>query len=204
VETTAALRRYQIRNGLHITGEIDAETQRSLGLASQPAPAPPRPAPPPVPDRPRSDDASRGPKQTTHPSRPPQNPYEAEDASQDEAGGPHQSQQGSANPFWGTPFVSAPPDVQRTVIVRVQMHLMRQRLYREGIDGVYGPAMNVALRIYQTRIGLEPTGRLDVETLASLNLLPPPHRRRLTPFYPRTFPPRTRIGPPNEPIYIPR
>ena len=31
-DTTAAIRRYQIRNGLQITGEINAETQRSLGL----------------------------------------------------------------------------------------------------------------------------------------------------------------------------
>ena len=31
-DTTAAIRRYQIRNGLQITGEIDAETLRSLGV----------------------------------------------------------------------------------------------------------------------------------------------------------------------------
>src|SRR6476660_9028629 len=33
-DTTAAIRRYQIRNGLQITGEIDAETLRSLGVGS--------------------------------------------------------------------------------------------------------------------------------------------------------------------------
>src|SRR5262245_29091631 len=33
-DTTAAIRRYQIRNGLQITGEIDAETLRSLGIGS--------------------------------------------------------------------------------------------------------------------------------------------------------------------------
>src|SRR5213596_2373945 len=33
-ETIAALRRYQIRNGLQITGEINPETLRSLNLAS--------------------------------------------------------------------------------------------------------------------------------------------------------------------------
>src|SRR5262252_9578698 len=31
-DTTAAIRRYQIRNGLQINGEIDAETLRSLGM----------------------------------------------------------------------------------------------------------------------------------------------------------------------------
>src|SRR6266446_3110598 len=33
-DTTAAIRRYQIRNGLQITGEIDAETLRSLGVGA--------------------------------------------------------------------------------------------------------------------------------------------------------------------------
>src|SRR3979409_1458549 len=44
-DTTAAIRRYQIRNGLQITGEIDAEMLRSLGIGagaprSTPAPQP--------------------------------------------------------------------------------------------------------------------------------------------------------------------
>src|SRR5436189_3303946 len=33
-ETTAAIRRYQIRNGLKVTGEIDDETTRSLNARS--------------------------------------------------------------------------------------------------------------------------------------------------------------------------
>ncbi len=32
-ETTAAIRRYQIRNGLQITGELNKETQKSLAVA---------------------------------------------------------------------------------------------------------------------------------------------------------------------------
>ena len=36
-DTTAAIRRYQIRNGLQITGEMDAETLRSLGIGSSAA-----------------------------------------------------------------------------------------------------------------------------------------------------------------------
>ncbi|MEJ7703238.1 MAG: peptidoglycan-binding domain-containing protein [Geodermatophilaceae bacterium] len=31
-DTTAAIRRYQIRNGLKITGDLNAETQKSLGV----------------------------------------------------------------------------------------------------------------------------------------------------------------------------
>src|SRR5205809_6398030 len=37
VETTAAIRRYQIRNGLQVTGEINPETLRSLNVNSNQA-----------------------------------------------------------------------------------------------------------------------------------------------------------------------
>ena len=49
-DTTAAIRRYQIRNGLQVTGEIDAETLRSLGVGTGSARA--TPPPPPATQRP--------------------------------------------------------------------------------------------------------------------------------------------------------
>src|SRR5438132_10339554 len=36
-ETTAAVRRYQIRNGLQVTGELNSETLRSLNVSSSSA-----------------------------------------------------------------------------------------------------------------------------------------------------------------------
>src|SRR5947209_14002076 len=52
-DTTAAIRRYQIRNGLQITGDLNAETQKALGLSSKPAASPnPRPAQTPGPTPP--------------------------------------------------------------------------------------------------------------------------------------------------------
>src|SRR6266513_2408061 len=42
-ETTSAIRRYQIRNGLQVTGEIDPETLQSLNVSSNQA-ASPQPA----------------------------------------------------------------------------------------------------------------------------------------------------------------
>src|SRR5213595_757186 len=39
-ETTAAIRRYQIRNGLQVTGEINPETLRSLNVSSNSASSP--------------------------------------------------------------------------------------------------------------------------------------------------------------------
>src|SRR5881392_806439 len=48
-DTTAAIRRFQIRNGLQVTGDLNSETMRAL-VSSNPSPAPtlataPSPAP---------------------------------------------------------------------------------------------------------------------------------------------------------------
>src|SRR2546423_15387347 len=40
-DTTAAIRRYQIRNGLQITGDLNDETLKSLGVNSSGAPSGP-------------------------------------------------------------------------------------------------------------------------------------------------------------------
>jgi len=114
-DTTAAIRRYQIRNGLQITGDLNAETLRSLGLNSKSASTPaPRPQ--------TNGDFENAPE-------PPARPHLE-----------------TANIFGGTPYEAAPPQVQQDIIARAQMILMRQGYYRDGIDGLYGPAMNFALR----------------------------------------------------------
>jgi peptidoglycan hydrolase-like protein with peptidoglycan-binding domain len=210
-DTTAAIRRYQIRNGLQITGEINAETQRSLGLTSKPAATPrPRPATTPVP---KIEDArdQAPPPTPTNPSvpRPPppqdldEDAVEEEDAP-DDGPVPRGPQFETAGVLDGTPFQSSPPQVQRDVIISVQTFLTRQGYYREPIDGLYGPGMAFALRNYQARFGLRPTGRLDVETLASLSLLPEQQRRDFRRSHRRVFRPRVEIGPFRERIYIPR
>ncbi|HSH39696.1 MAG TPA: peptidoglycan-binding domain-containing protein, partial [Chthoniobacterales bacterium] len=56
-DTTAAIRRYQIRNGLQITGDLNAETRKSLGVAggaAAPTPAPSVAAAPSAPPVPRT------------------------------------------------------------------------------------------------------------------------------------------------------
>src|SRR5947207_11409217 len=60
-ETTAAVRRYQIRNGLQVTGEINPETLGSLNLASNSTSSAPLTSKSPVtqPSRVRPDDSSR-------------------------------------------------------------------------------------------------------------------------------------------------
>ena len=208
-DTIAAIRRYQIRNGLQITGELNAETLRSLGLSSKPAATPStRPAHTPGPTPPGFLQETPAPKTTPAPRRPqspeppPQQPQPETD-DDNTAPEPPPPRVETANVFGGTPYDAAPPQVQQDIISRAQIVLMRQGYYRDEIDGIYGPAMNFALRNYQARFGLQPSGRLDVETLASLSLLPEQRMTGPRRFHRRFFP-RMRIEPGSEPIYIPR
>jgi len=201
-DTTAAIRRYQIRNGLQITGELNAETQRSLGLTSKPASTPAtRPAQTPGPTPPGFVEETPAPKVTPAPRQPP--PPEPNNEDETPPQPPPPARMESSNVFGGTPYDAAPSEVQQDIVAKAQVILMRQGYYRDEIDGLYGPAMNFALRNYQARFGLQPTGRLDVETLASLSLLPEQRVTGPRRFHRRLFP-RIRIGPGDEPIYIPR
>jgi peptidoglycan hydrolase-like protein with peptidoglycan-binding domain len=190
---TAAIRRYQIRNGLQVTGELNSETLQSLRINSS-----------------GSADASTkrvspGPNANAEPEERPSN----ETANTTPAppaqsfGTPPQDQQVyPSNPVTpgtspggalaGTPFETAPAGVQRNVVLSAQIALARHDLYHQEVNGVFGPAMEFSLRAYQARTGLPVTGRLDLETLAALRLLPRPRQ----PFY---HPPRRRMRPPPGP-----
>ena len=187
---TAAIRRYQIRNGLQVSGELNSETLQSLGIDSsgsaRPAtkPASPSPAAPLKPDE-------QSPSESTNVTpAPPIQPF---------GGAPEDQQIYPSNPvapgtssggvLAGTPFEAAPPVVQRNVVLSAQIALARRGLYHDEINGVYGPAMEFSLRAYQARTRLPVTGRLDLETLAALRLLPGPRR-------PAFHPPRYRPRPP--------
>jgi peptidoglycan hydrolase-like protein with peptidoglycan-binding domain len=182
---TAAIRRYQIRNGLQVSGELNSETLQSLGLDSS---ASARPATKPVSPGPAAPakPSETSPNETPNVNpAPPVQPF----------GNPPQDQQiYPSNPVTpgtspggvlaGTPFEAAASTVQRNVTLSAQIALARRGLYHEEINGVYGPAMEFSLRAYQARTRLPVTGRLDLETLAALRLLPgrrapvfPPSRR---------------------------
>ena len=201
-DTTAAIRRYQIRNGLQITGELNAETLRSLGLTSKPAPTPAaRPSQTPGPTPPEFLEETPVPKTTPMPRSVPPEPTESEEIPEPANPPPTNG----IRPLADTPYESAPPQVQQDIVSQAQVILMRQGYYRAEIDGLYGPAMNFALQNYQARFGLRPTGRLDIETLAAFSLLPEQQRSRgFRRFHRPFFPPRIRIGPGDEPVYIPR
>jgi len=191
---TAAIRRYQIRNGLQVTGELNDETLRSLGIKSSgssrsttkaASPTPPAGA---APSEPRSDETG-----TASPA-PPVQPFS--NAQRDQQVFPSTPISPTSSPgavFADTPFQTAPPGVQRNVIVSAQIALARYGLYRDQIDGLYGPAMELSLRAYQAQTRLSVTGRLDLETLAALRLLPGLHQPFYNPYRQRMRPPP---GPP--------
>jgi peptidoglycan hydrolase-like protein with peptidoglycan-binding domain len=201
-DTIAAIRRYQIRNGLRITGELDGETQRALGLTSKPAATPAtRPNPTPGPPPPDYREEHAAPRTTPAPQPPTPERYENEDEAQPPPVPPTMQRN---TPLSGTPYEGAPPQVQQDIISRAQIILLRHGFYRDEVDGLYGPAMNVAVRNYQARFGLNPTGFLDVETLALLNLLPEQQVTGNRRFHRRFFPGPPRFWRPDERIYIPR
>jgi hypothetical protein len=174
---TAAIRRYQIRNGLQVSGELNDETLRSLGIkssgSSRPTTKAASPTPPAgaMPSEPPSDETENGSR------APPVQPYSnAPPGQQVLPSNPIGPAGSPGTVFADTPFQTAPPGVQRNVIVSAQIVLARYGLYREQIDGIYGPAMELSLRAYQARTRLPVTGRLDLETLAALR-----YRQRMRP-----------------------
>ncbi|HEY2614686.1 MAG TPA: peptidoglycan-binding protein [Chthoniobacterales bacterium] len=198
-DTTAAIRRYQIRNGLPVTGELDAETERSLKSSSSASPTPAA--------RPAETRALEKSEAAQEPVRPSATivPREFEETDGEPVYEPRSRALRSETRglFDGTPFEIAPPDVQRDVIIGAQTILARGGYYRSEIDGIYGPEMEFALRAYQSRLGMPPNGRLDMETLSSLGLLPGQQIRGGVRPHRRIFPPPSEIGPAGERVYIP-
>lgn len=183
-DTTAAIRRYQIRNGLKITGELSSETQRSLRITGTAGPrtTPPRPSSNESADlREEDDDRSqlpppqyRSPRDLSPPAYGPE---------------PYRYRQEAAGVFAGTPYDMASSGVQQRVIADAQTVLARRGYYRSDIDGIYGPGTEFALRAFQSRNRLLLTGRFDIPTLRALGLMPSRRvPRSIRPLPSRPFP----------------
>ncbi len=235
-ETTAAIRRYQIRNGLKVTGTLDNDTLAMMGIgdatakkgsdkpipgltpgkkpAEQVNPPPPgqtRPAPgnPPVEDGPQGTMPPRGkdllrdgqggpdPRDPRYGPQPhyPEDPQVRPGRSPAFPGDPNvvPPPRNLPNPttdewstfYHGTPYATAPREVQMDVLRKAQEAMGTKRLFRGVADGYPSAATSEALFLYQEQRHLSRSGRLDLATLSDMSLLPgrsseaPP----LKPFY---------------------
>ena len=157
-ETTAAVRRYQIRNGLQVTGEINPETLRSLNVSSNAASS----------SHPTSKSAVT--QQNTSTVRPVETPrLDQNSAQQPPSAADHQPEM---NPtFPGALYQLASPRMNRRMIIaEVQRQLISRGYYQGRIDGSYGRRTAFALRAFQFGSGLPPIGHLDTSTLNALGI----------------------------------
>ena len=244
-ETTQAVRRYQIRNGLPVTGQLDDATKRSIqqtssaggeagGVTSTPSegngaganqrsttratPAPSntqpsrradvedgenqngdtpyqRPTVRPAPDETnRSASAPHDVEDDEAPAATPRAPsvasrpdlranldagarpdLRAEPDAPEDRPLPRNAVLPSARLsalFASTPYEFAPPPVQADVLRRVQRVLNREGFYDGAINGVPDDLTADSLANFQGVNRLRKTGRLDVNTLGLLRLLP--------------------------------
>src|SRR5438067_1960685 len=157
-ETTAAVRRYQIRNGLQVTGEINPETLQSLSSSSNSNSAS------------SSQPASKPAVAQSNNARPAETPRLDQNSVAQSPGAPDRQPETNPN-FSSALFQSAPPRMNRRLVVaEVQRQLISRGYYQGRIDGSYGRRTAFALRAFQFGSGLPPTGRLDTSTLNALGI----------------------------------
>jgi peptidoglycan hydrolase-like protein with peptidoglycan-binding domain len=153
-ETTAAIRRYQIRKGLKVTGELNEETLGSIKSSSNS-----------VADVSRSASKSFGVQPNS--IRPDSNTRLNQSTPEPPFNEPSVPRQ--TNPSYSTSFYQSPPiRMNRSTIAGAQSQLMSRGYYRGRVDGKYGRETAFALRAFQASAGLPRTGRLDPQTLDAL------------------------------------
>jgi peptidoglycan hydrolase-like protein with peptidoglycan-binding domain len=154
-ETSAAIRRYQIRNGLKVTGDVDPETLRSLNVNSNSGSSQP---------------GSKSAVTRSNSVRPDQSPRIGRNSSPQSFTEPdRQPEPNEALP--DVPNQSVPHQIsKRTAFVEVQRQLISRGYYRGRVDGKYGRQTAFALRAFQSGAGLPPTGHFDMSTLNALGL----------------------------------
>src|SRR5947208_4222945 len=172
---TAAIRRYQIRNGLQVSGELNSETLKSLGIDSSASARPATKRASPGPAAP-VEPAERSPSETPNAnSASPAQPFG--NAPQDQQIYPSNPAAPGTSPgggsLAGTPFEAAPPPVQRNVVLSAQIALARRRPYHQENNALCGPAIEFALRASQTRTRLRTTDRMDSEPPATPHMFLP-------------------------------
>jgi peptidoglycan hydrolase-like protein with peptidoglycan-binding domain len=188
-ETTQAIRRFQIRNGLTVTGQLDDATRDAIASGARPTTQrePAAPTPPSVPQIknpgpnsgpatefvvPKNVPAGR-PDLRAEPSAPaPITKYPGSAVPGAAVPDGTTTYRGGNSMFNGGPYAGAPPFVQATVLGQAQVLLLREGFYRGPTDGMPGQATAEALLNYQGAYNLPRTGRLDASTVAALGIAP--------------------------------
>ena len=168
-DTVAAIRRFQIRSGLQVTGELNEETVRALhGASSSPSSKTAS-----VPEQKGDEGAGNTTRQPAVPAYPQTSMRQGSQIYREQPAPPASS----VNLFRNTPYELAPPPLQQEVIIAAQRLLRRRGFYTGANDGVFGQNFEFSVRAFQSRLGIQPSGRLDLDTLAALGLLPGQHGR---------------------------
>lgn len=174
-ETSAAIRRFQIRNGLEVNGALDSKTKEALGLqpsANTEAPSPaPQVAVKPAPSAPTMPRSTPAPRNTPLPQIEDREFLESEENGVARGNLVGESEL-MALLFARTPFERAPLEVQRDTLARAQSALRREGLYFGSVGSRPNGELDQAIVDFQARRDLRRTGRLDGETLRELGLMP--------------------------------
>lgn len=158
-ETQSALRRYQIRNGLEVTGEVSTETLTALKVQKkETAEGAATDDEAQIASSVKSPDAFLSPK-----SKAPQTAVE-----------PLRSQRGPAPDFSSEPNRLNPATGQSSNrLMEAQKRLIRLGYYRLAPNGSFGTEMETALLRFQHATHLQLTGELDADTQQALFNGPP-------------------------------
>lgn len=175
-ETARAIRRFQIRSGLPVTGEADAETWRRIRLEVEQGVR--DGALPPEAAGPSSESAAPPRGAANGPGGAPAQPFfsdtPADAAAARGPGGAEPEGPGAALRY--SRFAASPEPVQRAVLADATAALAARRLLvlSDGEEAPWlSPAFAAALREFQAAEGLTRSGVLDDPTLERLGLIAP-------------------------------
>jgi len=178
-ETVKAIRRFQIRNGLPVTGALDSETSETLigdpinqpnqqvfeedeqFLIQEPA---------------NETDTTPGDFSDLRIIDFDEQEQQVQPTPAPASGSNRPTRTSSNKPslfnelFQGGPYANVETKLQRQIIRDAQSVLKQEGYYRGAIDGIPGSGTRSALVNWQRNTGMQPTGRLDYPTLARMGL----------------------------------
>ncbi|MEY5010580.1 MAG: putative peptidoglycan binding domain [Verrucomicrobiota bacterium] len=182
---SGAIRRYQIRQGLEVTGKLSQETVESLGVEGIPGEGGPgQPGREPLPESVRKPLREPVPDSVPVPPEADRPVVKAErvpmpEAGVGSAGGALRRSYPASDPreeygrtLAGTPYERAPLEVQALVVHRAQDILSQRGFYRGKLHGAVTPEFGEAVLGYQRSRGLGLSGCLDLRTLQRMEMLP--------------------------------